>query len=390
MAGGPRPVQLYQGGQTGNSIVLTIDGTRSDLGGEGYDLRISTAGATLTAATARGLGWGVQTVRQLAHATAPNGAPAGQVLSAGQRLTAVEITDSPRFSWRGLHLDVSRHFFPPAFIERLLDVMALYKLNTFHWHLTDDHGWRLEIESYPRLDEVGSRRTSTPRLEAPTVGDGKPHAGYYTQAEVRGLVEYAAARGITIVPEIDMPGHTLAALASYPELGCHGSGYEVGTSWGHGSDVLCPGRESTFTFVEGVLAEVLDLFPSERIHIATAAWCNARTGFVASKPPGRGNFVGQARQLLRSLGPRAVSDLERPRSGIVDGSKGTADRRPIQTAMGGRPVVVLRVLMVHVLEVSPLQTTAGSGDLFRRVSVHRPGVASVDDEPQLRGRIAVH
>ena len=145
--------------------------------------------------------------------------------------------------------------------------MALYKLNTFHWHLTDDQGWRIEIRSRPRLTEVGSRRGATPLPHDRHQSDGAPYAGHYTQDEVRRVVAYAAARGITVVPEIEMPGHALAALASYPELGCRGQGYQVGTSWGIESEVLCAGRESTFTFLEEVLSEVLELFPSRFIHV---------------------------------------------------------------------------------------------------------------------------
>ena len=257
VAGEPRPVGDTRDTPGPDTIALAVDGTRSDLGSEGYELTVTSKRATVTGGGRHGVLWGVQTVCQL---LALDTGPAAS-------LPAVTIRDRPRFAWRGLHLDVARHFFPVTFIERLLDLMALYKLNTFHWHLTDDQGWRIEIRSRPRLTEVGSRRSATPLPHDRHQSDGTPYAGHYTQDEVRRVVAYAAARGITVVPEIEMPGHALAALASYPELGCRSSGYEVGTSWGIRSEVLCAGRESTFAFLEEVLSEVLELFPSRFIHV---------------------------------------------------------------------------------------------------------------------------
>jgi hexosaminidase len=257
VAGAPRPVGRARSQPGHDTIALAVDGTRSDLGSEGYELTVTPRHATLTGSDPRGVVWGVQTVRQLLALDT------GQAAS----LPAVTIRDQPSFAWRGLHLDVVRHFFPVAFLERLLDLMALYKLNTFHWHLTDDQGWRVEVRSRPRLTEVGARRSATPLPHDRHQSDGTPYSGHYTQDQVRQVVAYAAARGITVVPEIEMPGHALAALASYPELGCRGAGYEVGTSWGIKSEVLCAGRESTFSFLEEVLSEVLELFPSPFIHV---------------------------------------------------------------------------------------------------------------------------
>ena len=255
--GAPRPVGHAGERPAHNAVTLAVDAARSDLGSEGYELVVAPRHATVTGRDPHGLLWGVQTVRQL---LTPGGAQA-------TTLPVVAIRDRPRFAWRGLHLDVVRHFFPVAFIERLLDLMALYKLNTFHWHLTDDQGWRLEVRSRPRLTEVGADRAATPLPHDRNQSDGAPYGGHYTQDEARQVVAYAAERGITVVPEIEMPGHALAALASYPELGCRGAGYRVGTSWGIESDVLCAGRESTFTFLEEVLSEVLELFPSRFIHV---------------------------------------------------------------------------------------------------------------------------
>jgi hexosaminidase len=183
---------------------------------------------------------------------------------------ACEIKDEPRFVYRGMHLDVGRHMFPVASIKRYIDMIALHKMNTFHWHLTEDQGWRIEIKKYPKLTETGAFRKETIVGHAgkpPLVYDGIPYGGFYTQDEVREVIAYAASRFITIIPEIEMPGHALAALASYPELSCTGGPFEVGTKWGVEDDVFCAGKEGTLSFLEGVLTEVIDLFPGKYIHI---------------------------------------------------------------------------------------------------------------------------
>ena len=179
----------------------------------------------------------------------------------------MKIADAPRFAYRGMHLDVARHFFSVDEVKRYIDVMAIHKLNTLHWHLTDDQGWRIEIKRYPELTAVGSIRKATVVRKEWGTYDGTPYGGFYTQDEIRDVVKYAADRGVTVIPEIDLPGHMLAALTAYPELGCTGGPYEVWGRWGVADDVLCPGREKTFEFLEGVLTEVMELFPSEYIHI---------------------------------------------------------------------------------------------------------------------------
>ena len=197
--------------------------------------------------------------------------------------------------------------------------MALYKLNTFHWHLTDDQGWRVEVRSRPRLTEVGSRRSATPLPHDRHQSDGTPYGGHYTQDQVRQVVAYAAARGITVVPEIEMPGHALAALASYPELGCRGAGYEVGTSWGIKSEVLCAGRESTFSFLEEVLSEVLELFPSPFI---PRRWRRVPQTELARVPalPGAPRRRGTARR-------RRAAELVHPAHGrVARGPRAAAGR----------------------------------------------------------------
>ncbi len=246
------------------SITLQI-GASSDLGDEGYTLDSSARGVTIKANTARGLFYGVQTLRQLLPA-----AVMGASTATHEKWTvpAVSITDKPRFPWRGMHLDVGRHYFPVKDIKKYIDLIAFYKMNTFHWHLTEDQGWRLEIKKYPRLTEVGSIRAESPKRGNRNQGDGKQYGPFfYTQDDVREIVAYAASRHITVVPEIELPGHSLAALVAYPDLGCTGGPYKVRTRWGVEPDIYCAGNEKVFAFLEDVLDETLDLFPSEFIHI---------------------------------------------------------------------------------------------------------------------------
>ena len=221
---------------------------------EGYVLYINKKGVTITGGSAAGVFYGIQTLRKSLSPDA-------------RTLTSATVTDAPRFSWRGMHLDCSRHFFSVAFIKKFLDLLAMHNMNVFHWHLTDDQGWRIEIKKWPKLVTVGSQRSGTIIGTNSDLDDKIPYGGYYTQAQAREIVEYAAARHITVVPEIDMPGHMLAALASYPELGCTGGPYQVGHYWGVYKDVLCVGNEKVYQFVEDVLAEIMDIFPSEVIHI---------------------------------------------------------------------------------------------------------------------------
>ncbi len=184
------------------------------------------------------------------------------------KIQCAEITDTPRFHYRGMHLDVARHFQPVEFIKKYLDMMAMYKMNTFHWHLTEDQGWRIEIKKYPKLTEVGSKRKETAkgRVLVPYVGDGIPYGGYYTEGQIKEVVAYAKARYITVIPEIEMPGHSLAAIAAYPEFACTPGPFEVATTWGIFKDIYCP-KEETFKFLEDVLTEVVELFPAPYVHI---------------------------------------------------------------------------------------------------------------------------
>ena len=260
--GFPLPVRRSTAGQ--DVILLRLN---SDIPHEeGYGLTVSPDGVAIRAKSAAGLFRGTQSLLQL-FGRSPF-ASAGSGTSAWT-LPAVVIDDHPRFVWRDLMLDTGRHFMPVPFIKRLLDLMALYKLNVFHWHLTEDHGWRLEIRKYPRLTEVGAwrRETLIGHLDKPPHRyDGVHYGGFYSQDEVREIVAYAAARHITVVPEIDMPGHMQAAIAAYPELGNLDEPIAVACKWGISEHVLNV-REQTIRFMEDVLDEVMELFPSPYIHI---------------------------------------------------------------------------------------------------------------------------
>lgn len=226
-----------------------IASTADSLGAEGYRLEVNPDSILISGSPA-GIFYGIQTLRKAL--------PTGKTGSV--ELASVIVEDAPRFGYRGALLDVARHFYSVDEVKQFIDLMALHNLNRFHWHLTDDQGWRIEIKSRPELTRTGAWRSET-------LGDGKRHGGFYTQDEIHDIVKYAADRYITIVPEIDMPGHMQAALASYPSLGCTGGPYKVWTRWGVSDDVLCAGNDSTLKFIDDVLGEVVSLFPSDYIHI---------------------------------------------------------------------------------------------------------------------------
>lgn len=224
---------------------------------EEYYLTITPDSVVITGSDA-GIFYGIQTLLQLM--------PVESKMQFD--IPCLNIHDYPRFSWRGMHLDCSRHFFPVEFVKKYIDMMAYYKMNTFHWHLTDDQGWRIEIKQYPKLTEIGSHRKETivAKNFDPYIGDKTPYDGFYTQEQIKEIVKYAAQRQITIVPEIEMPGHSQAAIAAYPELACFGMSYEVLTKWGVSDVVLCPTPE-VIQFYENILDEVIALFPGNYIHI---------------------------------------------------------------------------------------------------------------------------
>ncbi len=235
---------------------------------EGYKLEVTQNAIYIRAQTAAGAFYAVQTLRQIFPPAFNN--TARTIAPAAWTATCCVVEDAPRFRYRGLHLDVGRHIFPVAFIKKYIDLLATHKLNTFHWHLTEDQGWRIEIKKYPKLQTVAACRNETligHYSDQPQRFDGKSYCGYYTQEEIKDVVAYASNRFVTIIPEIEMPGHALAALAAYPELGCTGGPYSTETTWGVFDDVFCAGNEQTFDFIDNVLNEVVALFPGPYVHI---------------------------------------------------------------------------------------------------------------------------
>lgn len=224
---------------------------------ESYTLKVNSDCTVIDGASEAGVFYGIQTLRK-SLPVATGSTPV---------LPRVEINDAPRFGYRGAHFDVSRHFFTVDEAKKFIDMMALHNMNRLHWHITDDQGWRIEIKKYPLLTKIGSKRKETVIGRNSGEYDGKPYGGFFTQQQAREIVDYAAKRYITVIPEIDLPGHMQAALAAYPHLGCTGGPYEVWTMWGVSEDVLCAGNDSVLTFIDDVLSEIIDIFPSEYIHI---------------------------------------------------------------------------------------------------------------------------
>ena len=247
----------------GNDITLTLNLNDSAYGKEGYKIQHNGMKfLSIQANNVKGVFYGIQSLLQIFPQ--PGTEKEEKII-----LPAIYIEDKPRFVYRGMHLDVSRHFFPVSFVKQYIDLMAMYKFNTLHWHLTEDQGWRIEIKKYPRLTEVGAWREKTivgHQVDDNKVFDNERYGGFYTQHEIRDVVNYAASKQITIIPEIEMPGHSLAALAAYPEMGCTGGPYQVIGEWGVFEDVYCT-KEQTFTFLEDILTEVISLFPGTYIHV---------------------------------------------------------------------------------------------------------------------------
>ena len=260
--------KFFSGGAIKGGILLTTKEANTNLGPEGYDLAVAPDSVVIRAPTQAGLFYGVQTLFQLLP---PEIFSTNLVTNVDWQMPCVQIEDWPRFKWRGLLLDVSRHFFNKSEVETILDAMALQKLNTFHWHLTDDQGWRIEIKKYPRLTRVGAWRSGVgfgldPKSTTAYGPDGR-YGGFYTQADIREVVAHAAARHITIVPEIEMPGHSTAALAAYPQFSCTGGPFTNGTTSGIFQGIYNPANDETFKFLDDVLTEVIQLFPGKYVHI---------------------------------------------------------------------------------------------------------------------------
>ncbi len=273
----------FEIGASGN-IVLKLD--ESIENEEGYTVSVTYDQIFISGKTAQGVFYGIQTLRQLMPASIESETNQIEALT----IPAVTIKDNPRFVYRGMHLDVARHFFPVDFVKKYIDLIAMHKMNTFHWHLTEDQGWRIEIKKYPKLTEVGAWRNGTIVGHHPgTENDQKRYGGFYTQEEIKDIVKYASDRHVTVIPEIELPGHSSAAIAGYPNLSCfpkertvvtrgvmsdagkvaqkNGTAKIVQETWGVFDDVYCAGKEETFSFLQDVLNEVIPLFPSKYIHI---------------------------------------------------------------------------------------------------------------------------
>jgi hexosaminidase len=260
------PFPLHQGNSS-SEICLCLNDDLGSLGDHGYRLIVTSDAVKVEAGSPQGVFYGLQTLLQLLPPDIESRVPLSGI---DWTIPGVRISDQPRFPWRGFMLDEGRHFHGAETVLALLDLMAALKMNIFHWHLTEDQGWRIQIKGYPCLTEIGSQRIGT----AQSLGDmlrgrhdGMPHAGYYTQDQIRAIVAYAAERHIIVIPEIEIPGHSMAALAAYPKYSCTGGPFEVPTRFGIFKDIYCPGKEETFTFLQNILDEVMDLFPGPYIHI---------------------------------------------------------------------------------------------------------------------------
>lgn len=245
-----------QPGTEGKNAILLSLGTASE-NPESYQLKVAEDGITISGPTEAGVFYGIQSLRKSLPVA----------LNADIALPPVAINDAPRFGYRGAHFDISRHFFTIDEVKTYIDMMTLHNMNRLHWHITDDQGWRLEIKKYPKLTEIGSKRTETVIGRNSGEYDGKPYGGSITQEQAKEIVDYAAERYVTVIPEIDLPGHMLAALTAYPELGCTGGPYEVWRIWGVSEDVLCAGNDKVLKFLEDVYSELIEIFPSEYIHV---------------------------------------------------------------------------------------------------------------------------
>ncbi len=319
--------EIVTSAPTSNVIELTLGNENENP--EAYTLSVSKDKISICGSTAAGAFYGIQTLRK----SIPEAAAKQDVI-----FPLVSITDYPRFAYRGAHLDVSRHMYPVDSIKVFIDMLALHNINRFHWHISDDQGWRIEIKSRPLLTEIGSMRPGTCIGHDFETSDSIPYGGFYTQEEAIEIVKYAADRHITVIPEIDMPGHMLAALKSYPELGCTGGPYEIWQRWGVSDDVLCAGNDSVLTFIDDVLGEIVDIFPSEYIHIGgdecpKIRWekcpkCQARAKKLGLKDGPKGTveeqlqsyLIHHASDFLTSRGRKMIGWDETLEGGLAPGA----------------------------------------------------------------------
>lgn len=314
-------VQAGEGGKGG--IVLQL-GLAND-NPEAYQLKVDASQVVISSPSEAGVFYGIQTLRKAVDVAE----------GSNVELPAVEIKDQPRFGYRGMMLDVGRHFFSMDEIKTYIDMMALHNINRFHWHLSEDQGWRIKIKKYPKLTEIGSMRKETVIGHNSGKYDGKPYGGFYTQEQAKEIVAYAAERYITVIPEIDLPGHMQAALAAYPELGCTGGPYEVWTQWGVSDNVLCAGNDQTIQFIKDVLAEIVEIFPSEYIHVggdecpkvkwSTCPKCQARIKALGLKSDNKHTkeerlqsyVIHEAEEFLNSKGRKMIGWDETLEGGLA-------------------------------------------------------------------------
>ncbi|MFQ5805386.1 MAG: family 20 glycosylhydrolase [Phycisphaerae bacterium] len=325
---------LSEGESAQGQILLVTAAGHASLGDEYYALRVTPLGVALFAGQPPGLFRGVQTIRQLLPPKSDGAKPDSAAAALTWQIPCVTINDKPRYRWRGMLLDCGRHFMTKEFIKRYIDLLAYHKMNVLHWHLTEDQGWRIEIRKYPKLTEIGAWR-----------GEGdQRYGGFYSQQDIKEIVKYAQSRYVTVVPEIEMPGHSLGALASYPELSCTGGPFKVSTRWGVHADVYCAGDEKTFEFLEDVLSEVLELFPSKFIHIGgdecpKDRWkncpkCQARMGTEGLKDEHelQSYFIRRIEKFLNAKGRRLIGWDE-----ILEG--GLAPNATVQSWRGMRGAI---------------------------------------------------
>lgn len=329
LSGQSIPVQQGADSVPKGSILLTGKDAHAALGSEGYELTISPDSVVIRGQPP-GVFYGVQTLLQLLPPKSTNTAPGTKSL----QIPCLQIEDQPRFKWRGLHLDVARHFFTKDEVKQVLDAMAFYKLNTFHWHLTDDQGWRIEIKKYPKLTGIGAWRKGVgfglaPKSTTAYGPDGR-YGGFYTQDDIQEVVAYAKVRHITVVPEIEMPGHSSAALAAYPQYSCTGGPFNTDLPGGIFDGIYCVGNEETYSFLQDILSEVFDLFPDKYIHIGgdevlTNNWHNCVKCQVIKKKEGynddidlEGYFIRRIEKFITSRGHIPIGWSEIAHGGLAD------------------------------------------------------------------------
>ena len=310
-----------------DKVISLIIRSDDSLRAGGYTLNIYNDTINILANSPNGIFYGIQTLNQILDS--------GQKSNKGIEILNMNIIDEPRFKWRGMHLDVGRHFFDISFVKKYIDYIAMHKMNIFHWHLTEDQGWRVEIESYPKLTEISAYRDESligHYRDEPRKYDGKKYGGYYTKDEMKDIVDYAKKRYITVVPEIEMPGHSRAVLAAYPELSCTGGPHTVAKLWGVHKEVFCAGKESTFEFLETVLTEVSEIFPGEYIHIGgdecpKDSWKNhdldqdrMRKERLSNENELQSYFIKRIEGILNNLGKRLIGWDEILEGGLAPGA----------------------------------------------------------------------